>query len=375
VPPGDASPRVLINALAAGSQWTGIGQYVTWLVGALGGCAHPADLFVLTPREGQVPVPAGFHRLFAHPSTPLWEQLSLPALLEDHHIDVYHNPAFGLPVVKPCALVCTVHDCIPRLFPDLVTPRLRDFFARWAETWVQLADHLICVSEHTKHDFVHLYGADPERCTVIYQDVPPCFRPLEDRSPVEAVKAKFGLNKPYILFVGRVELRKNVPRLIEAFRRLQQEEGERWLLVLAGPKDPDAQDPHRELPNVGRHGDAVVTGFVSDEDLVALYNGAEVLCFPSLYEGFGRPVLEAMRCGTPVITSRVSSLPEVGGDAPQYVNPYVAGEIAVALAEVLTVEELSGHMGIQGTKQASMFSAPTATQQYVAAYKAAAGTG
>ena len=360
-----------MNALAADARWTGIGQYVDAHLRALA-AAGPLGIFALTRREHAGNWP-GLRPLIAEPNSPLWEQLHLPSLLESANVSVYHNPAFGLPLVKPCAFVCTVHDCIPRLFPDLVTPRLRDFFAQWAETWVSLADRLICVSEHTKHDFVHLYGADPERCTVIYQDVPPCFRHLEDRAPVEEIKRRFRLDKPYILFVGRIELRKNVPRLLEAFRILQREEGERWLLVLAGPKDHDAQDPHRELPEVGRGGDVVVTGFVSDEDLVALYNGAEVLCLPSLYEGFGRPVLEAMRCGAPVITSRVSSLPEVGGDAARYVNPYDPAGICLALEEALAEVDLRDQMRRAGLERAQRFTIEGLARETWGAYRQAAG--
>ena len=196
-----ATLRIAINATADNSQWTGIGQYAKSLLDAVGRSHSPHRWYLLAsaPRP-----PAHLHTrvVLVDARVPAWEQLQLPTILTDHRIEVYHNPAFGLPIVKPCPCICTLHDCIPRLFPDLVTPALRGFFAQWAPSWVRLADHLICVSEHTKHDVIHLYGADPERCTVIYQSVPDYFRPLEDEQLIAGVKAKYGIDKPYLLFVG-----------------------------------------------------------------------------------------------------------------------------------------------------------------------------
>jgi glycosyltransferase involved in cell wall biosynthesis len=363
-----ATLHIAINALAGNSQWTGIGQYTTSLVDAISRTDSP-HRFHLLSSSPRAPGSANTQVLLADPRSPAWEQLQLPTLLADHHIEVYHNPAFGLPIVKPCPCVCTVHDCIPRLFPDLVTPALREFFAQSALAWVRLADHLICVSEHTKHDFIHLYGADPKRCTVIYQRVPDYFRPLEDETLVTAVKAKYGIDKPYLLCVGRVELRKNIPRLVYAFQRLLAQEGPHWQLVLAGPKDADAQDPAHELPAVGKVGEVIVTGFVPDEDLVPLYNGALALCFPSLYEGFGRPVLEAMQSGTPVLTSRVSSLPEIGGEAALYVNPYDLDDLTEALMRVIADPGLRAELREKGLDQAQRLTQNDYGQQLVKVYE------
>lgn len=247
--PGGPPIRVAVNALAADARWAGIGQYVDAHSRGLA-AAEPSGIFALTRREHAGDWP-GLLPLVAEPTSPVWEQLHLPSLLESASVSVYHSPAFGFPIVKPCAFVCTVRGCIPRLFPDLVSPRLRDFFAQWAETRVSLADSMITVSERTKHDFVHLYGADPERCTMIYQDVPPCFRPLQDRTSVETIKRRLGLDKPYILFVGRIELRKNVPRLLETFRMLQGEEGE---ALASGAGWPEGRGCSGSGPRTARGG-------------------------------------------------------------------------------------------------------------------------
>jgi len=142
--------------------------------------------------------------------------------------------------------------------------------------------------------------------------------------------------------------------------------------VLAGPKDADAQDPGHELPGLGRVGEVIVTGFVPDEDLVPLYNGALALCFPSLYEGFGRPVLEAMQSGTPVLTSRVSSLPEIGGEAAIYVNPYDCDDLTEALLRVALDPKLRAEMREKGLAQAQRLNQTDYGQQLVQVYEAVA---
>lgn len=299
----------------------------------------------------------------------MWEQLELPVFLQERRVDVYHNPAFGLPVVKTARLVCTVHDCIPRLYPEYAPSWLRSFFQRWAPSWMKLADHIICTSEHTKHDIVHLYGADPDRATVVYQAASGSLKPVDDPLRLAEVKSRYGIDGPYVLSVGRVELRKNPMGLEAAFRAVKAHLREPLVLVFAGPRDSDAYDPDGVLPRPGEAEDVVVTGYVPQEDLAALYSGCEVFCFPSFYEGFGIPVLEAMQCGAPVVTSRVSSLPEVGGDACAYVNPYDSESIAEGLLRVLRGSAVRQEMREAGIARASQFSPERFAADTVAVYE------
>jgi len=366
-----APPRVAINALSVGGQMTGIGHHVRNLVGALSSAASDQEYCLLTAAEDLVPADRRFSRRTAEPSAPLWEQLELPELLTDCRADLYHNPAFGLPVVKSCRYVATVHDCIPRLFPEYAPSWLRDFFQQWAPLWMRLADHIICVSEHTKHDIVHLYGVDPSRVSVVHQCADDAYRPISDAELTREAAARYGIDRPFVLCVGRVELRKNVVGLLRAFKALRSSYGDDLLLVFAGPRDQDVYDPRGELPPPGRHGNTVVTGYVPNEDLAALYSCCEVLCFPSFYEGFGIPVLEAMQCGAPVVTSRVSSLPEVGGDAALYINPYEPGEIAHALQRVIADTSLRREMSRRGTGRARDFSLERFGAGTAAAYERA----
>ena len=372
-PPRSAEQRplkVAINAGSVGTIVTGIGHHTTNLLAGIESVDSQNDYHLVRgdgPGDG-LPEGERFRHIIVRGAGGLWEQTALPALLEELGVDVYHNPAFGLPIVKPCGFVATVHDCIPRLFPQYSPAFLREFFERWAPTWMQLADHLIAVSEHTKRDVMHLYGVPEDKVTVVYQASPQCRR-IEDEPEIDAVKQRLGVDGPYLLFVGRIELRKNVPGLVQAVRLLKARGLFDGRLVLAGPRDADVYDPQGQLPPSGHHGDVTVTGFVSDDDLSALYSGATAFCFPSFYEGFGLPVLEALCCGTPVVTSGVSSLPEVGGDAALYANPHDPDDIAAGLERVLGDESLRSGMIERGLAHAGTFSATEAARQTVAVYE------
>lgn len=330
--------RIVLNTGAIGETgMSGIGHYTATLVRGLLRCRTAETLTLLGGTPSLQALLAGDHGdrwLAVQPATELWEHLELPEVLKDEGAALYHNPAFGLPLLKSCRYVATVHDCIPRLLPELASPALCRFFQQWAPAWLARADHLICDSQHTVHDLTHFYGLPPERMTVVYQAVHEVFRPAAPEAVV-SLRKRLGLDRPYLLVVGRVELRKNVAGILEAFRLLRDTDLPSHLLVLAGPRDADAHDPEGVLPPEGRQGDILVTGYLPDEDLAALYTGAAVFCFPSFYEGFGRPVLEAMNCGAPVVASRTSSVPEVGGDACLYINPYDPADLAQALYRVL----------------------------------------
>ena len=365
-----AAPTIVINALSVNGQMTGIGHHARNLLQAL--ATSDADQRYLVLVGGEVSLPdERFRAVRVAPDGPLWEQLELPELLAEWGADLYHNPAFGLPVVKGCRYVTTVHDCIPRLFPEYAPAWLRDFFERWGPTWMRVADHIICVSEHTRRDIVHLYGIDPERTCVVHQCADEAYRPVTDADAIAGAMARYGIDRPYILCVGRVELRKNVVGLLQAFRILQAEVGDDLMLVFVGPRDETVYDPRGEIPPPGRHGNVLLTGYVPNHDLAALYSGCEVFCFPSFYEGFGIPVLEAMQCGAPVVTSRVSSLPEVGGEAALMVDPYDPEQMAATLALVIGDADLSSSMGHRGIERAAQFSREAFGVGVAAAYRQA----
>lgn len=355
---------------------SGIGHYTDALARALLLCRTTESLTLIGNSRTLTPLLSEFNDdriLTPRPSAEFWEQLELPELLTAEGAGLYHNPAFGLPLIKPCRYVATVHDCIPRIFPELAPPWLSDFFHHRALAWFEQADHLSCASAHTAHDVMHLYGIPAEKMSVVYQTADAAFRPLPEERVLN-VRKRYGLDRPYILVVGRVERRKNVAGILRAFELLRDTDLEPHLLVLAGPRGDHPEDAEGLPPSEGRQGQTVVTGYVSNEDLAALYCGATVFCFPSFYEGFGRPVLEAMSCGAPVVASRTSSVPEVGGDACLYVDPYDAEDIAAAIYQVASSEELRSALIARGLRRAAEFTLERMGKETLRIYHQVLGT-
>lgn len=349
--------RIAIKATSLGGD--GIGYYTRTLAEGLGALQSGLEFVLLTDcpeLTAACEAWPNFEAVRVENPSPWWEQFVLPEWLDDNRIDLYHNPAFSLPFVKPCRYLTTVHDCIPVLFPELVGPSFTQYFSTWAPHWFKIADHLLCNSHHTAHDLIHLYGVSPDDTSVVYHTGNACMQAVREPEAIARVTAKFGIDRPFILMVGRVELRKNVKGMLQAFSLLSQMDLEPHLLVFAGSRVPDAHDPEGLLPHIGRQGDIIVTGHTSEAEMAALYSSAAVYCFPTFYEGFGRPLLEAMQCGAPTVASRTSSLPEVGGDACLYVSPYHPQEIAGALYRVITDEALCAELVAKGGERAAQFS-------------------
>lgn len=373
--------RVVIKATALGKD--GIGYYTQTLLDGLGAAeaeSQPAGLeFVaLTDSKELVDVAREwphFETVFVENASTWWEHIRLPVLLAENSIDLYHSPAFSLPSVKACLYVPTVHNCIPTLFPGQVGENFSHYFREWAPRWFRAADHLLCNSQHTAHDLSHLYGVSPDDISVVHHTGNPDMIRVTDDGAAERALARLGINRPFILMVGRVELRKNISGMLQAFGLLTRQTTEPLLLVLAGPRDPRAFDPDGIIPPLGCHGDVLVTGHVTEEELAALYSSAAVFCFPTFYEGFGRPLLEAMQCGTPVVTTRVSSLREVGGDACLYVSPYDPQELAQALYRVLTDATLRAEMIAKGKARAAEFTVERMARETLAVYERVASAG
>ena len=197
----DSPPSVAINAMSVGGEMTGIGHYTRNLVNALA-TTDARQRYLLLTGGRAAPRDSRFSDWNVDAPGAMWEQFELPELLAERSVDLYHNPAFGLPVVKTSRYVATVHDCIPRLFPQYAPAWLQEFFRHWAPTWMRLADHIICVSKHTKHDIMHLYGVDPDRVSVVHQCADPTYRPVIDVGRLAEVRARYG-NRPAVCAFGR----------------------------------------------------------------------------------------------------------------------------------------------------------------------------
>jgi len=219
---------------------------------------------------------------------------------------------------------------------------------------LKTADKIITVSNSTKNDLMNHFNIPKEKIRVIFEAADEKFKSLNNKETKE-VKYKYHLNFPFILYVGGLAVHKNIPALIKAFYKVKKK-GIQHKLVITGTKRWKYKEIFETIDKLDLQNDVVFTGYVSDEDLPALYNAADLFVYPSIYEGFGLPPLEAMACGTPVITSNTSSLPEVVGDAGIMVDPYDVNGLADAMHEVLANEGLRANMIKNGLERAKMFS-------------------
>jgi glycosyltransferase involved in cell wall biosynthesis len=297
--------------------------------------------------------------------------LSLPWLLARHGVRVYHATFVPAPFCSTPA-VFTMHDASPfthpQFYPDKIRRRLVPLIRRGLKT----AKLILCVSEHCRQSTRELFHLPEEKLKVVHHGVSACFHPVEPSWACATVEQRFGIRSPYLLYVGKLEARKNIRRLLEAFHQFRHETRSEMKLVLAGRRFWDLEDFDQTIAALGLAPHVVELGYVREEDLLALYGGASLLVFPTLWEGFGFPVLEAMKCGTPVVTSNISCLPEIAGGAAELVNPMDVAQIARAMAFVTSNSEARSEMIRKGLAQASRFSWEATAKQTVELYQQAA---
>jgi len=313
--------------------------------------------------QAELPAMPGLHtgRLWT-PSHHRLEQFTLPLELSGWGIDLLHSPDFIPPFYRRCRSVVTIHDLAFLRYPHLLTDDSRRYYGQTPRA-VRSADAVIAVSLTTKQDLVEGLGTPEDRVFVIPEAASPVFRALDDTQAVETTRAKFGLESGYFLFVGTIEPRKNLSTLVRSYAHFRR----RWL------SDAGRVEPPPKLAIVGRIGwlydevfdlvqrlelraSAVFLGEVSEADLVLLYNGALALTYVSLYEGFGLPALEAMACGTPVICSNVSALPEVVGEAAILVDPMDVEAQSEAMWQLVVNGTERERCRVRGLERARQFS-------------------
>jgi len=282
-------------------------------------------------------------------------------------VDLFHATEHLLPRFSKVRTVFTLHDLIFLFHPETHKPLNRWFLTLMMPRFLRAADAIIAVSECTRRDAIRFYGITEEKITVIYEGVSPRFRPASPEA-VRAVREKYSLPEHFILYVGTIEPRKNLTALLEAFHHFLATCSSLSApcdlrpatcdlrLVIVGKKGWLYESFFHRLRELGLDDRVIFTGYVPDEDLPAIYSAADLFVFPSLYEGFGLPVLEAMACGVPVVCSNTSSLPEVAGDAALLVDPTDVRALAGAMEEVLTDEGKRKEMRERGLRQAAKFS-------------------
>lgn len=304
-----------------------------------------------------------------------WEQFALPAALRRERVDVFHSPVNILPERVPCASVVTVHDLAFERYPEHFRPARRIYQHTFTRRSARAATLVAAVSESTKRDLIERFQAPEERVRVVYPAIDADFTPTDDPEALAAFRARNNLPDRYLLFLGTLEPRKNLLRLVEAYATLRAELPDTPQLVLAGGKGWYYQSVIEGIKTLGLERHITLAGYIAREDQPLWYAGAELFVYPSVYEGFGLPVAEALACGVPTVTSNVSSLPEAGGPVATQVAPDDTSSLAHAMRGILSDSSARARARIEGPRWTSRFSVARMAAAYADVYREAAELG
>jgi glycosyltransferase involved in cell wall biosynthesis len=291
------------------------------------------------------------------PNYSIREQIHVPWVLHRERPDLFHAPHYVLPPATRCPSVVTIHDCIHLMFPQYLRNRAAYVYAR-ASMWsaAHQAHRILTVSEASKRDIIHFFNVPSEKIVVVYNAIEERVAVTPSDEAIARVRERYQLNHPLLLYVGNIKPHKNLVRLIEAFAELRRRGFDELKLLIIGDEISKLPALRRAVHSHKLHKHVRFLGYLQDETLASLYRLASVFVFPSLYEGFGLPPLEAMASGTPVVTSNVSSMPEVTGDAAVLVDPYNVESIVDGIARVLTDPALAAELRRKGIARAREFS-------------------
>lgn len=352
--------RIGIDAHAIGGQLTGNETYIKNLIVALTEIDHVNEYVLFfthaeLARQWQARLPRARVHLI-RPQTPYARiPFSFPLAIYRSGVDLLHVQ-YTAPPWSPKPVVTTIHDLSYEHFPQFFTPKERFFFKRTIPHTARRAVKVLTGSEFSRQDLIRTYHLPPEKVVVTPYGVAEQFQPVRDHERLVAIRRRYGIEREYLLTVGNLQPRKNLARLIQAYTQVRDsDEGFRCQLVIVGKKAWLHQHIFHEAHRSHYAGDVILTGYVPDEELPVLYSGAVAFIYPSIFEGFGLPVLEAMACGTPVVTSNSSSLPEVVGSAGLMVDPYNADALARALVRIVEDRALRSRLSEEGRQQAAKF--------------------
>jgi glycosyltransferase involved in cell wall biosynthesis len=361
--------RIGIDATALPPRPVGAGNYIIELIRSLERLEvahefvvfaqpHGRELIGIAARPGfewaMIPERSPAHRL-------VWEQAAFPRLVARARLDLLHSLHYTRPMRLPCASVVTFHDMTFFLFPQLHTLSKRLYFPQAIRLSARKANALIADSESTRRDAIRLLRISPEKIYTVPLGVSPAFHPVLDAHRLEIVRQRYSLPEHFILYVGLVEPRKNLPMLLRAYQRLQEQlrlhvSPELIPLVIVGRFGWRIEQVFELVETLAIKENVHFSGYIPAEDLPIVYNLADVFVYPSLYEGFGLPPLEAMACGTPVITTAVSSMPEHVGEAGILIPPQDERALFQALLAILQDPDLRRQLSEKGPARAANYS-------------------
>jgi glycosyltransferase involved in cell wall biosynthesis len=371
--------RIAIDAHSVGARLGGNETYAINLIEALAQIDQSNQYTLYVTKQPAVDRFANrwpnFTVRLTRPHTPLVRiPLTLSRELRRHPVDVLHVQ-YTAPPFAPCPVVTTIHDLAFEHLPETFNRR----------SWMQLrltvrrtarrAAQIVTVSEYSRQDIIKTYGINPEIITVTPEAASRAFRQVSDENRLAEVRKTYGLERDYILSLCSIQPRKNLVRLIEAYCLLRRSHtgGKLPQLVLAGKRAWLDNETMQAAQGDELSADIRFTGYVADEDLNALYSGATCFVYPSYFEGFGLPILEAMKCGTPVIAGNRTSIPEVAGEAALLFDPFDVQSLVEALRRILNDSEYRETLSARGLQRANEFSWQTTARLTLAVYEKAAG--
>ena len=355
--------RIGIDATALPPQPVGAGNYIIQLIRALALTESDHEFVVFAQPRGadliELPEENPVEWVIVEERTPgsrlIWEQLLFPNLVRDSGIDLLHSMHYTRPISLPCKSVVTFHDMTFFLSPELHTWARRIYFPKIMKTSARRADQLIAVSNSTRNDLIKILNVDPHRVSTTQLGVTPGYMPIDDDVEKQRIIKKYGLPEKFILYVGLVEPRKNLQILIQAYKRLREDDS-KYVLILVGRFGWMHEEVVNQVRELNLEDAVRFLGYVPQQDLPLIYNLASLFVYPTLYEGFGLPVLEAMACGVPVITSNISSLPEIVGEAGLLTPVNDLETLYQTMVRALTDKSLRQDLISKGIKRAAEFS-------------------
>jgi len=350
--------RIGIDARDLTRRPTGISIYTRGVIGALAAAGGEYIQYFDTGGEASadermITGPGVSARVLSGTGA-VWKQLILPGALLRDRVDVFHSMTSTIPIFRPCRTVVTFCDLFHEVNPEFVPPKTRAAMTRLYRFAARRSDAVIAISENTKRDIVKYYGVPEDKITVIYPGLNEYYRPVEKETVAARLRDELGLERRFLLFVGALSAWRNVSGLLDAFALIEKELPDIDLVIVGQPVW--GFDIDSEISSRGLTDRVIVKPRVSDDHLRLLYNGAEIFVFPSLFEGFGLPVIEAMACGTPVIASNVTAIPEAAGKAGLLVNVKDPAALPAAIKTALTDSALRAELISEGFKQARRFS-------------------
>jgi len=366
--------RIGIDARFYNPEASGLARYATELVPRLLNLPQAGEhhFVVFLPNTVDEPTTKHPHTTFVRTNIKhytLAEQTAFNTLLNDHHLDLMHFLHFNHPLRYKGTSIFTIHDLILTFYPGVSINRLKLFaYERIIRHALKSAAHIIAVSQNTKREVSEHYHVNPDKITVIYEAVDQRYKRCDNQRLLTQAQKKYGIDKPYVLFVGQLRVHKNIVRLIEAFASVHARNRNLQLVLVGNP------DPHylplvqQAIDRLRLKKDVILTGFTPEEDLPLLYSAAICSVTPSLIEGFGLPPLESMACGCPVVCSNASCLPEIAGDGALYFNPTDAVDMAATLHKIVSSPNLRSILAKAGYERIKMFSWDTMAEQTLRLY-------